>query len=69
MCGICGIWNFNGHPASQESVTAMTQALSHRGPDEEGSYINGPVGLGHCRLSIIDISTGQQPMCNENRKI
>ena len=47
----------------------MTRALLHRGPDEEGYHIEPGVGLGHRRLSIIDLSTGQQPLCNEDGTI
>lgn len=47
----------------------MTEALRHRGPDEEGFYVEGNVGLGHSRLSIIDLSSGQQPIFNEDRTL
>jgi len=62
MCGIAG---FVGDFSEQE-LRAMTRLLVHRGPDDEGYYRDGQVGLGHRRLSIIDIATGQQPMSNED---
>src|SRR6202008_669038 len=45
---------------------AMMSAIEHRGPDDHGAWVNGPVGLGHQRLSIIDLATGHQPMSNED---
>lgn len=63
MCGIAGIFNRDGKPASQVILRRMTDALSHRGPDSEGFYIDAFVGLGHRRLAIIDLSAaGHQPM-------
>ena len=63
MCGIAGIYNFDGAPASPVTVKAMTDALNHRGPDGEGQFTEGPVALGHRRLSIIDLSdAAHQPM-------
>lgn len=63
MCGICGVWYFNGQPASPVEVKAMTDKLAHRGPDGEGMYLEGSLGLGHRRLAILDLSlAGQQPM-------
>ncbi len=101
MCGICGIFNRDGSPVELESLKAMNDALTHRGPDGEGYYINRPtmspheapsepvwvvhkaspdsahrgiqgkvpagcVGLGHRRLAIIDLHTGDQPLSNED---
>lgn len=66
MCGIVGKLNLDGKPVSPELVEQMMGVIAHRGPDGEGKYIEGPVGLGHRRLSIIDLSTGDQPMCNED---
>ncbi len=67
MCGIAGIWNFNGQPVSPESIQKMVDVMRHRGPNDEGQYIADNIGLGHCRLSIIDLSSmGHQPMSNED---
>jgi len=63
MCGITGILDFSGAPIAPDLVRAMTARLAHRGPDDAGAWTEGPVGLGHARLSIIDLSpTGHQPM-------
>ena len=95
MCGIAGVYNRNRAPVDPELVLRMTRTLIHRGPDEEGYFVNalgsasalagaplrrlgdgvgasgardvrGHVGLGHRRLSIIDLGSGQQPLCNED---
>ena len=66
MCGIAGYCNLNGGPVSAGLLKRMTDIIAHRGPDGEGHYTDGPVGLGHRRLAIIDLSpAGQQPMANE----
>jgi asparagine synthase (glutamine-hydrolysing) len=63
MCGVAGYINLDGEPAASTIVTSMMKAIRHRGPDGEGSYIDGQVGLGHVRLSIIDLTDGgRQPM-------
>lgn len=63
MCGIAGIVNWNGEPISPVVLQRMTDAIIHRGPDDEGLFTDGAVGLGHRRLSIIDLSpAGRQPM-------
>lgn len=63
MCGIAGIFHLNGAPASSVILKRMTDVIAHRGPDGEGHYIDGPTGLGHRRLAIIDLSpAGHQPM-------
>jgi asparagine synthase (glutamine-hydrolysing) len=66
MCGICGKVQFdqNGsvHPAL---IRDMLGTIRHRGPDDQGVYSSGQVGFGHARLSIIDLATGHQPLCNE----
>ncbi|MEE4357931.1 MAG: asparagine synthase (glutamine-hydrolyzing) [Desulfococcaceae bacterium] len=63
MCGICGIFNLNGRPVSPVDLRRMTDAISHRGPDGEGFYIDSFIGLGHRRLAILDLSPGgHQPM-------
>ena len=70
MCGIAGIVHRDlERPVAPERIAAMTQALHHRGPDDEGSYLDGPVGFGFKRLSIIDLDTGHQPMCNEDGQV
>jgi len=67
MCGICGKINLTGDPPSEALIRRMTSTLHHRGPDDDGVYVKGPAGLGHKRLSIIDLSpAGHQPMCNED---
>jgi asparagine synthase (glutamine-hydrolysing) len=68
MCGICGIVNLiESDPVDRMTIKRMTDALAHRGPDDEGYFVKGQAGLGHRRLSIIDLSGGRQPMCNEDR--
>ena len=63
MCGIAGILNLDGAPASSVLLRRMTDAIAHRGPDGEGQYVDGPLGLGHRRLAILDLSpAGRQPM-------
>lgn len=69
MCGICGIFSFEG-PVERELIARMRDVMEHRGPDDAGLYVNGSIGLGHRRLSIIDLSpAGHQPMSNEDRTI
>lgn len=67
MCGICGVVNLDGRPGDAELLRRMTAQLRHRGPDEVGFYADSRAALGHARLSILDISGGQQPM-HEGRK-
>lgn len=63
MCGVAGIFHLNGTPVSGVILRKMTSAIAHRGPDGEGFYIDGCIGLGHRRLAIIDLSpAGHQPM-------
>jgi asparagine synthase (glutamine-hydrolysing) len=64
MCGIAGFINFQGHNRSEAQVRLkrMTDIIAHRGPDAEGFYVDSHAALGHRRLSIIDIASGQQPM-------
>lgn len=69
MCGICGLLNFDERPAERDLIAEMLAAIRHRGPDDSGLYVNGAVGLGHARLSVIDLSSGHQPMANEDRSI
>jgi asparagine synthase (glutamine-hydrolysing) len=69
MCGICGKLNFDGRPVGETLIRRMEDVLFHRGPNGRGSYVQGPIGLGHRRLSIIDLSSGDQPMSNEDGSI
>lgn len=71
MCGIAGKLYLDGlKPVETSLIQKMTDIISHRGPDGEGMHVAGPVGLGHRRLSIIDLSTaGAQPMCNEDATV
>jgi asparagine synthase (glutamine-hydrolysing) len=70
MCGIAGIYNLNGEAVPSGLLRAMTDSIAHRGPDGDGFYTDGPVGLGHRRLAIIDLSpAGRQPMANETADI
>ena len=67
MSGIAGFFNINGEPASNVILRKMTDAIAHRGPDEEGFYIDSFVALGHRRLAIIDLSpAGHQPMVEKD---
>ena len=67
MCGICGKLNFDREEqVAPELVKAMADTIQHRGPDDDGYYISGPLGLGFRRLSIIDLNTGHQPISNED---
>src|SRR5436853_4690984 len=69
MCGICGIYSFQGKPVYSDLLERMTSALKNRGPDGTGRYVSGRVGLGHRRLSIIDIEGGAQPITNEDESL
>ena len=69
MCGICGVINLNQQPPDQTLVRRMNAVLTHRGPDAEGYYFKGPVGLGSRRLSIIDLAGGDMPVYNEDGSI
>jgi asparagine synthase (glutamine-hydrolysing) len=71
MCGICGIAvpkQLNRH-VSESRIVAMRDTLAHRGPDDAGLYLGEGVGLGHRRLSIVDLGGGRQPMTNENSRV
>lgn len=65
MCGISGLIN-HSDPISSQILEDMNRAITHRGPDDEGYFIDGPVGLAHRRLSIIDLSHGHQPMYSDD---
>lgn len=66
MCGITGVIHKNNEPVDLLVLQSMTRRLAHRGPDEEGYFVEKQAGLGHRRLSIIDLSSGQQPMYTED---
>lgn len=68
MCGISGIYHYaNEEPVNEQVLRRMTDVLVHRGPDDEGFYFGRRAGLGHRRLSIIDVAGGHQPIFNEDR--
>jgi asparagine synthase (glutamine-hydrolysing) len=69
MCGICGIFDQNGIPINQALLDRMTDVIAHRGPDGDGQYVDREVGLGHRRLSIIDVGGGGQPIGNEDGSV
>jgi asparagine synthase (glutamine-hydrolysing) len=70
MCGICGQYNFgSAEPVGRRNIEAMTRTLIHRGPDDEGYYVAGPVGFGFRRLSIIDLGGGHQPMSDREESV
>jgi asparagine synthase (glutamine-hydrolysing) len=67
MCGICGKLEFErGASVSGALIGSMLDSIRHRGPDDSGVYLSPQIGLGHARLSIIDLSSGHQPLCNED---
>jgi len=66
MCGICGVFDISGKHVEASLVQRMASCLKHRGPDGAGSYVSGEIGLGHRRLSIIDLEGGSQPISNED---
>ena len=70
MCGIVGKMNFDGQPVREHEISAMADCVRHRGPDDQGVFVDGAVGLGHRRLSIIDLSPlGHQPMSDASGKL
>jgi len=69
MCGIAGIINFSTPEDMRATLTRMIGLMRHRGPDASGIFMKGPAGLAHARLSIIDLSSGDQPIHNEDRSI
>lgn len=69
MCGIAGYAGVGGRPAEQSVIAAMCDSIVHRGPDDAGYLVEGPVALGMRRLSIIDLSGGHQPIFNEDRTV
>ena len=70
MCGIVGIWDSRGKRDFDEAVLIrMNESQHHRGPDETGIHIASGIALGHKRLSIIDLKSGQQPLFNADRSV
>src|SRR2546428_759513 len=67
MCGIAGVFELDPRrPVSREVVGSMVDAVRHRGPDDDGFFFADGIGLGMCRLSIIDVAGGRQPLCDES---
>lgn len=70
MCGICGQFNYtSGAPADPAAITRMMDTIVHRGPDDSGMFLDGSLGLGFRRLSIIDLSAGHQPMSDQAESV
>ena len=70
MCGIVGIWDSRGkRHIGADVLLRMNESQHHRGPDETGTHLAPGIALGHKRLSIIDLKTGQQPLYNEDRSV
>jgi asparagine synthase (glutamine-hydrolysing) len=70
MCGICGQFSYERYaPVARRDIEKMARSIAHRGPDDEGYYVSGPIGLGFRRLSIIDIEGGHQPMSDVEESI
>ncbi len=69
MCGIVGFTKYNSHIDHEAVLGEMSSSLRHRGPDDEGFYMDPHIALGHRRLSIIDLSTGHQPIFNEDKSL
>ena len=69
MCGICGFCFTDQRPVDLDILKKMARTLQHRGPDDEGYYTEAGIALGHRRLSIIDLDTGQQPIHNEDKTV
>ena len=69
MCGICGVVNFNNAPVEEAGIRKMMASMKHRGPDDEGIFTDGSIGLGFVRLSILDLSqAGHQPMYSQDER-
>ncbi|MFL6202853.1 MAG: asparagine synthase (glutamine-hydrolyzing) [Thermoanaerobaculia bacterium] len=74
MCGIAGLFLYSetvssGVGSRRETLERLIRPLRHRGPDDEGFHVSGPLGLAHARLSIIDVNGGHQPLFNEDRTV
>src|SRR5262249_50409145 len=68
MCGIAGLLATSGAP-DEEALRRMVRALAARGPDGEAFHVDGPVGLGHRRLAVIDVEGGRQPLLSEDGRV
>ena len=69
MCGICGVfYSDRGQRVNRDTLVAMNRQIVHRGPDDDGFFVEENIGLAMRRLSIIDIQTGHQPISNEDRE-
>ena len=69
MCGIAGLIQYSGQKISKNKLRSMIAVQRNRGPDDEGYLIKDNWGIGHCRLAIIDLDKGQQPMSNLNNTV
>lgn len=69
MCGIAGYLNLDNEASRADIVQVMCQSLLHRGPNDQGIFLDGPMGIGMRRLSIIDLAAGHQPMANEDETV
>src|SRR5690242_7876714 len=70
MCGICGIYHPNPEQRVQRgALEEMNHQIAHRGPDDDGFFVEANIGLGMRRLSIIDVVTGHQPITNEDERL
>jgi asparagine synthase (glutamine-hydrolysing) len=69
VCGLAGVLERDGRAADERLLRRMTDILAHRGPDGDGFWTDGPVGLGHRRLAIIDLVTGDQPMVSDDGRV
>src|SRR5687767_14414973 len=70
MCGISGQYNFGSQrPVDAGTIRRMAGSITHRGPDDEGFHLDGPLGLGFRRLSIIDLAGGHQPMADREESV
>ncbi len=69
MCGICGVVDKMNYPVDELVLRNMTNVMMHRGPDDEQYFVDGSIGIGFRRLSIVDLAHGQQPIANEDESI
>ncbi len=69
MCGICGKLTYKGEAVAEDELLRMRDSMTHRGPDDAGLFLDNQIGLGHRRLSIIDLAGGKQPIFNEDNSL